>query len=142
MDDDISLLNAIVKNTEMGTSSLDQIIDAAENEAFKSSLQIQKQKYSQLDQEARQALQMRGVKPEGQGMLAKLGTTMSIASKTIADNSTRHLADMLIQGSSMGTIDCVKALRDNPRASTEVQHLAQRLQEFEERNIQELKGFL
>ena len=44
MDDDISLLNAIVKNTEMGTSSLDQIIDAAENEAFKSSLQIQKQK--------------------------------------------------------------------------------------------------
>ena len=58
MDDDISLLNAIVKNTEMGTSSLDQIIDAAENEAFKSSLQIQKQKYSQLDQEARQALQM------------------------------------------------------------------------------------
>ena len=46
MDDDISLLNAIVKNTEMGTSSLDQIIDAAENEAFKSSLQIQKQKYS------------------------------------------------------------------------------------------------
>lgn len=142
MDDDISLLNAIIKNTEMGSSSLEQIIESAENEAFKSSLQIQKQRFCQLDQEARQALQMRGVKPEGQGMLAKIGASVSIAGKTFADNSTRHLADMLIQGSSMGTIDCVKALRDNPRASGEVRHLAKRLQEFEERNIQELKGFL
>ncbi len=143
MDDDISLLNAIIKNTEMGTSSLDQIIDSAENEAFKSSLQIQKKGFSQLDQEARQALSMRGAeKPKGQGMLAKIGTSVSIAGKTLSDNSTRHLADMLIQGNNMGTTDCVKALRDNPRASSEVQHLAKRLQEFEERNTQELQQFL
>lgn len=142
MDDDISLLNAIIKNTEMGTSSLDQIIDSADNEAFKSSLQIQKKGFSQLDQEARQALSMRGAEPEGQGILAKIGTTVSIASKTLSDNSTRHLADMLIQGNNMGTTDCVKALRDNPCASSEVQNLAKRLQEFEERNTQELQQFL
>lgn len=142
MDDDISLLNAIIKNTEMGTSSLNQIIDSADNEAFKSSLQIQKKGFSQLDQEARQALSMRGAEPEGQGMLAKIGTTVSIAGKTLSDNSTRHLADMLIQGNNMGTTDCVKALRDNPRASSEIQGLAKRLQEFEERNTQELQQFL
>ncbi len=142
MDDDISLLNAIIKNTEMGTASLEQIIDTADNEAFKSSLQIQQKGFSQLDKEARQALAMRGTQPQGKGMLAKLGTTVSIAGKTLADNSTRHLADMLIQGNNMGTTDCVKALRDNPRASSEVQHLAKRLQEFEERNTQELQEFL
>ena len=42
MNDDISLLNAIVKNTEMGTSSLEQIIDATDNAAFRASLEIQK----------------------------------------------------------------------------------------------------
>ncbi len=142
MDDDIRLLNAIIKNTEMGTSSLEQILDATENEAFKSSLQIQQKGFSQLKQEAAQALAMRGVEPEGTGVLAKLGSTMSIAGKTMMDNSTRHLADMLIQGSSMGTIDCVKAVRDNPKASAEVQNLAKRLEEFEQRNVEELKNFL
>ena len=142
MNDDISLLNVIVKNTEMGTSSLEQIIDATDNAAFRASLEIQKKGFEQLDQQARQALAMRGAKAQGQSPVAKIGAAVSIAGKTMADRSTRHLADMLIQGSGMGTIDCVKALRDNPGASSEVQQLAHRLQEFEERNVEELKTFL
>ena len=142
MNDDISLLNAVLKNTEMGTSTLDQIMDATDNEAFRSSLAIQKQGFARLDAEARAALARMGATPEKQSALTRMGTAVAIAGKTITDRSTRHLADMLIQGSGMGTIDCVKALRDNPGASSEVQQLAHRLQEFEERNVEELKTFL
>lgn len=142
MNDDISLLNAVLKNTEMGTSTLDQIMDVTDNQAFRSSLAIQKQGFARLDAEARAALARMGATPEKQSALAKMGTAVAIAGKTITDRSTRHLADMLIQGSGMGTVDCVKALRDNPRASAEAQGIAQRLQQFEERNVEELKSFL
>lgn len=142
MNDDISLLNAVLKNTEMGTSTLDQIMDVTDNEAFRSSLAIQKQGFARLDAEARAALARMGATPEKQSALTRMGTAVAIAGKTITDRSTRHLADMLIQGSGMGTVDCVKALRDNPRASAEVQGIAQRLQQFEERNVEELKNFL
>lgn len=142
MNDDISLLNAVLKNTEMGTGTLDQIMDVTDNEAFRSSLAIQKQGFARLDAEARAALARMGAAPEKQSTLARMGAAVAIAGKTITDRSTRHLADMLIQGSGMGTVDCVKALRDNPQASAETQGIARRLQQFEERNVEELKGFL
>ena len=51
-------------------------------------------------------------------------------------------AEMLIQGSTMGIVDLTKAMRDNPGAGAEVQALADRMVQFMQRNIEEMKVYL
>ena len=79
---------------------------------------------------------------QGQSTMAKLNTRMGIGIKTLADKSTRNLAEMLSEGSSQGVMDCIKSCRDYPNAAPGAKRLAQRLQDFEEDNRIRLEQFL
>ena len=62
--------------------------------------------------------------------------------KTITDKSTRNLAEMLTQGSSMGVMDCIKSQKDYPDAAPGSKRLMQKLQDFEEDNRLKLEQYL
>ena len=61
---------------------------------------------------------------------------------TITDNSTRHLAELMLVGTVMGTITCYKTLIDNPAPSPEVKKFLKELEKMEEENFDELKKYL
>ena len=74
--------------------------------------------------------------------MAKLNTKVSIGMKTITDKSTRNLAEILTQGSSMGVMDCIKSQKDYPDAAPGSKRLMQKLQDFEEDNRLKLEQYL
>ena len=51
------------------------------------------------------------------------------------DKTSSHLAEMIIQGSTMGVIDMKRKLRENPEADSEVRELGERLIKTEQNNI-------
>ena len=61
---------------------------------------------------------------------------------TLTDKSARHMAEMLIQGSTMGIVDLTKAIRDNPGAGRDALALADRLLRSMQRDVEELKSYL
>ena len=62
---------------------------------------------------------------------------------TMADDSTSHIAKMLIQGSTMGAVQMTRRLHQlTGRADPALVELGQRLLRTEEQNIQEMKRFL
>ena len=141
-NDNRSLLEAVVQNTEMGKNTLEQIVPMTEDARFKAELLRQQNIYRQLNQEAHTAIAACGGTAQGQSAMAKFNTKMGVAMKTITDKSTRNLAEMLSEGSSQGVMDCVKSQKDYPDAAPGSKRLMQKLQDFEEDNRIKLEQFL
>ena len=142
MEQNVKLLEAIVKCGEMGRGTLDHMSDINENGAFAASMQIQQNEYEAIREEAARQLAAMGRSVEQLSVMEKLNTAMGVKMNTLADKSARHMAEMLIQGSTMGIVDLTKAMRDNPGAGAEVQALADRMVQFMQRNIEEMKIYL
>lgn len=141
-NDNLSLLEAVVQNTEMGKNTLEQLVPMTEDARFRAELLRQRNIYRELNQEAHTAMEACGGSAQGQSTMAKLNTKVSIGMKTLTDKSTRNLAEMLTQGSGMGVVDCIKSQKDYPDAAPGSKRLLQKLQEFEEDNRIRLEQFL
>ena len=141
-NDNISLLEAVVQNTEMGKNTLEQIVPMTDDVQFKAELLRERNIYRELNQEAHTAIEACGGTAQGQSAMAKLNTRMCIGMKTLTDKSTRNLAEMLSEGSSQGVMDCIKSQKDYPDAAPGSKRLMQKVQDFEEDNRIRLERFL
>ena len=138
----LSLLEAVVQNTEMGKNTLEQIVPMTDDVQFKAELLRERNIYRELNQEAHTAIEACGGTAQGQSAMAKLNTRMGIGMKTLTDKSTRNLAEMLSEGSSQGVMDCIKSQKDYPDAAPGSKRLMQKVQDFEEDNRIRLERFL
>ena len=141
-NDNLSLLEAVVQNTEMGKNTLEQIVPMTDDVQFKAELLRERNIYRELNQEAHTAIEACGGTAQGQSAMAKLNTRMGIEMKTLTDKSTRNLAEMLSEGSSQGIMDCIKSQKDYPDAAPGSKRLMQKVQDFEEDNRIRLERFL
>ena len=141
-NDNLSLLEAVVQNTEMGKNTLEQIVPMTDDVQFKAELLRERNIYRELNQEAHTAIEACGGTAQGQSAMAKLNTRMGIGMKTLTDKSTRNLAEMLSEGSSQGVMDCIKSQKDYPDAAPGSKRLMQKVQDFEEDNRIRLGRFL
>lgn len=141
-NDNLSLLEAVVQNTEMGKNTLEQIVPMTDDVQFKAELLRERNIYRELNQEAHTAIEACGGTAQGQSAMAKLNTKMGIGMKTLTDKSTRNLAEMLSEGSSQGEMDCIKSQKDYPDAAPGSKRLMQKVQDFEEDNRIRLERFL
>ena len=141
-NDNLSLLEAVVQNTEMGKNTLEQIVPMTDDVQFKAELLRERNIYRELNQEAHTAIEACGGTAQGQSAMAKLNTRMGIGMKPLTDKSTRNLAEMLSEGSSQGVMDCIKSQKDYPDAAPGSKRLMQKVQDFEEDNRIRLERFL
>ena len=141
-NDNLSLLEAVVQNTEMGKNTLEQIVPMTDDVQFEAELLRERNIYRELNQEAHTAIEACGGTAQGQSAMAKLNTRMGIGMKTLTDKSTRNLAEMLSEGSSQGVMDCIKSQKDYPDAAPGSKRLMQKVQDFEEDNRIRLERFL
>ena len=141
-NDNLSLLEAVVQNTEMGKNTLEQIVPMTDDVQFKAELLRERNIYRELNQEAHTAIEACGGTAQGQSAMAKLNTRMGIGMKTLTDKSTRNLAEMLSEGSSQGVMDCIKSQKDYADAAPGSKRLMQKVQDFEEDNRIRLERFL
>ena len=141
-NDNLSQLEAVVQNTEMGKNTLEQIVPMTDDVQFKAELLRERNIYRELNQEAHTAIEACGGTAQGQSAMAKLNTRMGIGMKTLTDKSTRNLAEMLSEGSSQGVMDCIKSQKDYPDAAPGSKRLMQKVQDFEEDNRIRLERFL
>ena len=78
-----------------------------------------------------------------EGMMAKMGAKMGIKKEVIHDNSDSNIADLLIRGISMGSIDMEKKIeRYQDNVEKDNLKLAKDFYQFQQENIEALKKFL
>jgi N-methylhydantoinase B/oxoprolinase/acetone carboxylase alpha subunit len=140
----LSLLEAMYKNVRMGADSILDIMPKVANEKLRAELTSELERYGEFSKEIENAFLDAGEKVKDEGMLAKIGTKMSVAMNTMIDSTTSHIAEMMIQGGTMGITDATKLLREyeNTSCSEEALDLARRIIQYEEETVERLKEFL
>lgn len=140
--DDAKILWEVQRNTEMGMTAIDTILDKIGNDDFSLQLARQSLQYSEIHNKALdQILRDEGEVYRG-SQIADMMLKGSIHANTAFNVSREHLAEMMIQGSSRGITSMWKAMKHNGLAADETVELAQELVDFEQKNIEKLKEFL
>ena len=136
------LLNHIYQTAEMGQDGIRTVLKYAQDPGLVRTLNSQMAEYQSIQNSAGALLHARGEPPKGLGPMAKLSSEAMTAVKSLTDPSATNIAEMLIQGSTMGVSKSLRTLRDCQLKDPKVKALADKLLRTEEDNIQEMKQFL
>lgn len=138
----VQLYNDVLQNCRSGLSAVRLMMDKTDDVDLRNQLRGQEAKYMEIAQQVEQRMDELGAKPEPMGVLNKAGMWAGVQMNTLKDHSSAHLADMMIQGSSMGITQLTRARHQCPDAGEEALSAAQQLLSAEQGNIEALKGFL
>lgn len=136
------LLDVIYKNVRMATLAIDSIQDKFDNKKLLELIKKQNAKYEEITHECENLAGERKYELSDVNVMAKMMSSSSINVKTYFDNSTSHIAEMMIKGTNMGIIDIVKKTGDFKNASPKILNIARDLQKAEEEFVDSLKTFL
>ena len=143
MSKDLEMLSVIYQNAEMGKDTITHLIEITDSVDFRKRLEAQLIEYQGIFDRADQAIQQQKKTVEGIGPFAKISSYMMINFKTLADKSPSHIAEMMIQGRTMGIVDMTKKIKElQSEVSPEVLKLAEKLLKTEQSNVEEMKKFL
>lgn len=140
--DDTKILQEIQRNTEMGMTAIETILDKIGDDEFSLQLSRQSLRYSEIHNKALdKILENEGDVYHG-SKVSDMMLKGSIHANTALNVSREHLAEMMIQGSNRGITSMWKTMKHNPLATDGAVELAQELVDFEEKNIERLKEYL
>ena len=138
------LLCYIYKNVKMGSDSIVTLMPKVKDASFREALTDQLSGYEEFAKKANEELTPLGIKPEEEPFIKKAMAKMGIAMNTMADASVGHMAEMLIQGSTMGITDMTKRVREfeGEGCHEKALKIGRDLISFEQDNIEKMKTFL
>lgn len=135
------LLQYVYKTADMGVEGINAVLDYADNPELKKVLRDQKSEYVRYKDQAGRMLEARSENLTGANPIAKVSSYAMATGKLIMDHSASKIAEMTIQGNSMGVSKTIKHLHDYPEHD-EARKLTEQLLATEKANIEQLKPFL
>ena len=142
MSSENQLLGHIYQTAEMGREGIRSVLKYAREPKLVDALNSQYDEYGRLQNAAGSLLQARGEAPRGLGPVAKASSEVMSTVKAMADHSPANIAEMMIQGSTMGVTKSLRTIRTCDVKDEGVRRLADKLLKTEQANIEEMKGFL
>lgn len=142
MDQTHKLLRSVAENAYTGLEACDQLISRTEDEEMRRELTSEKQQYQEFVREAEDSLGRIGGKTSEPGPMQRAGMWMGVQMNTLMDKSTQHIADIAIQGATMGVVGMTRERRELSEAADNAQSLASRFITMQQENIERLKQFL
>lgn len=139
---DMKLLEVIYEGAQMGRDSIMQLVKASDDAEFRRALEVQQTEYQKIMDDAEGQIRALGAEPEGLGLIAKVSSGVMSAVKTLADDSVANMAEMMIQGSTMGVTKIKRRRGELEEVGEGADRLADRLLRTEESNIESMKNFL
>ena len=134
----------IYKNMKMGSDSVVKLLDKVPAGDLKNSMTKQMNGYESFAAKAKMMLADNGKEAKEESPMTKFWATVGMKMNTLMDSSMSHIAEMMIEGSTMGITDTTKIINEyegNPECK-DVLVLARDIVKFEQDNIEALKKHL
>lgn len=145
MDENIELLEYIYKDSDMSVITLEKLLQELndkDNKIKKKTEEILKS-YEDFLSKSKKLLNKFDSPLEENSYIAKMGAKMGIKKEVKSDNSDAAIADMLIKGISMGSIDIEKRITNYKEVvNKKYLDFASEFLKFQQKTIEELKAFL
>ena len=138
------LLQDIYSNVKMGSESIINLLPKIKNDDLKTMMTAQLNQYEKYAKNIKERLVNQGIEPKEPNIVSKLGAKIGMEMKSMQDSTTSHMAEMMVQGSTMDVTDLlqkVSAYENCPECKNSIS-LAKEIVAFEEKNIEKMKEFL
>ena len=145
MDENLEMLEYLYKASSMGHSSSEDLLAALKDKdnKIKKTVENINKEYEKFEKESRKLLKKYKTEPKTAGLMADIMSKMSIKMEVKKDNSDSSMADMLIQGLTMGNLEIDKRISNFEKyIDKDILNLAKSFRKFGEEYIEKLKQFL
>ena len=141
-ENEMNVLDELNKGACMGMDAIHFILDKVEDEQLKQVLNNQYKKYEDISNQICKLYPKYSDKePHETNAVNKVLTWYGVEMKTLMDNSSSKIAELLLQGTNMGIIEGSKIL-NNKELDSQVHKIAQEYVDMQESAVEKLKQFL
>lgn len=142
MKEDINALDELHKGACMGIDAIDFVLDKVEDNNLKKELKNEYEDYQKIENMIEEIYpKYNDGEPHSTNAMNKAMTWSGIEMKTMLDNSTSKIAELLLQGVNMGIIEGRKIL-NKKELDKEVHSIASKYVAMQEKSVENLKKFL
>ena len=145
MKENNEVLIHIYKDCDMSVSVLSKLLKELKEKdnKIKDSIEDVLKEYQIFKEQTKELLDKDGVKPEKENLVTKIMGNMGVSKEVKDDNSDSSIADMLVKGISMGSIDMEKKLSQYKDCLDEnIKEFVESFLKFQESAIDKLKKYL
>ncbi len=140
--EEINVLDELHKGACMGMDAISFIMDKVQDKDFKATLEKQYNGYQQVASKIEQLYPEYSSKtPHETSTMNKVMTWWGIEMKTMSDDTTSKLAELIMQGTNMGIIEGRRLLNQKD-TEEEVEQLASEYVAMQEEDVENLKQYL
>jgi len=142
MKQEINVLDELNKGSCMGVDAIDFILDKVEDDEFKQILINQKDEYEKMtDKIGNLYKEFSDDDPHSTSTMNKVMTWSNVEMKTLNDNSTSKIAELMLQGTNMGIIEG-RRLLNHKSGNEKVDNIVEEYVNMQEKFVELLKRYL
>lgn len=138
----IDLLNEIHQGSQMGVEAIDTLLNKVKSGDFKTKLMEMQNEYKNIAAATNVELQKYGGIPHEIPVSQRVSAWSMSNMQTLVNNSTEHMADMMLKGTNMGLRDINKAINNNIYADEKAKNLARQFITVQQKHAEEMSRYL
>ena len=142
MTPDEELLGEVYKSVTMGSDSITTLMSKTTDASMRSDLTTQLEGYQNFATATKTKMYEKNFKVKETSVFVKVPAEVSMNVTTMMDNSNTKIAEMMINGSTMGIIELTRKIRRTPCADADSVKIANDVVAFEESGIEKMKTYL
>ncbi|MBE6584919.1 MAG: hypothetical protein E7645_00150 [Ruminococcaceae bacterium] len=140
----VELATELYKNITMGSDAIIHLLPKVKDNGMKTSMTASMCYYEKAAGKVKAFLKEHGAEAKEEPLMTRMASRMGIVMNTALDATSSHIAQMLIEGSTMAITEATRLCHRFERQAgcEEMLTVAKELAEFEQAHIEKLKSFL
>ena len=139
----LNILDEVNKGATMGMNAISYVSEKVTDSKFKNVLDIEYNKYKDISNRVTDLYANYSSKePHETNAMTKMMTWYGIQMKTMNDDSTSKLSELLMQGTNMGIIEGRRLLNQNQNAEKDIKNILNDFVVMQEDSVETLKKYL
>lgn len=140
----LNVLDEINKGATMGMNAISFISQKVEDNQFKNILKTEYNKYKDISVRVNKLYNnfATNKEPHETNTMNKMMTWYGIQMKTMTDDTTSKLSELLMQGTNMGIIEGRRLINQNANVSSDVKNILHDFVTMQEDSVETLKKYL
>lgn len=139
----LNILDEVNKGATMGMDAISYVSEKVVDNDFKNVLDTEYNKYKDISNRVNNLYDNYSNKePHETNAMNKMMTWYGIQMKTMSDDSTSKLSELLMQGTNMGIIEGCRLLNQNQNIEPDVKNILNDFVVMQEDSVETLKKYL
>ena len=139
----LNILDEVNKGATMGMNAISYVSEKANDRTFQEVLDTEYAKYEKISERVNDLYSQYSNKdPHETNTMTKMMTWYGIQMKTMVDDTTSKLSELLMQGTNMGIIEGRRLMNQNPNAAEDVKNILNDFVVMQEDSVETLKKYL